>query len=208
MAATLPLRLVSCKNSIWGYFEMRKELYTFSGNNILLDDFVISLLVCKKGYRVAYEPEAYAMETASASLKEEQKRKVRISAGAFQAMHLLKDLLNIFKYPKLSFQYISHRVLRWTLCPLFLPIIFICNILLVIYQPSFFYSVTMVAQVLFYLMAFLGWLFSRVGTKVGVLYAPYYFVFINVSLYMGFARYIGGKQSVLWEKARRKEYSG
>lgn len=189
-------------------FSVRKELYTFSGNNILLDDFVISLLVCKKGYRVAYEPEAYAMETASASLKEEQKRKVRISAGAFQAMHLLKDLLNIFKYPKLSFQYISHRVLRWTLCPLFLPIIFICNILLVIYQPSFFYSVTMVAQVLFYLMAFLGWLFSRVGTKVGVLYAPYYFVFINVSLYMGFARYIGGKQSVLWEKARRKEYSG
>ncbi len=92
---------------------MRTGLYEPVDTGILLDDFMISMNICRKGNRVMYEPKAYAMETPSITIKEEQKRKIRISAGGFQSIYLLKDLLNIFKYGKLSFQYISHRVLRW-----------------------------------------------------------------------------------------------
>jgi cellulose synthase/poly-beta-1,6-N-acetylglucosamine synthase-like glycosyltransferase len=189
-------------------FSLRSKLYDFPGDNVLLDDFILSLKVCRKGYRVAYEPEAYASETPSLSMKEEQKRKIRISAGAFQSMLMMKDLLNIFKYPRLAFQYISHRVLRWTLCPAFLPIIFVCNAILFFADGSNLYTVFMAAQLLFYLMAIAGWILSLNRIKIGFLYAPYYFVFINLSLYLGFKRFLKGKQTVIWEKASRIEYSG
>src|SRR6478672_2524952 len=187
-------------------FSIRTSLYEYPGDHILLDDFIISLRVCMKGYRVAYEVDAFALETASSSIKEEQKRKIRISAGGFQSMFLLRELFNFFKYPTLSFQYISHRVLRWTLCPLFLPLILLCNIILVATGASTIYTVILVAQILFYGLAAAGWWLSLNNKKVSFLYAPYYFVFINVSLYIGFFRFLKGGQTVLWEKATRAKY--
>jgi cellulose synthase/poly-beta-1,6-N-acetylglucosamine synthase-like glycosyltransferase len=189
-------------------FSIKTDLYEYPGDHILLDDFLISLKVCQKGYRVAYEAGAYAMETGSASIKEEQKRKIRISAGGFQSLFILSDLLNIFKYPTLSFQYISHRVLRWTLCPLFLPIILITNVLLVMNEPSVFYQIVLAAQVSFYTLALAGWILYMKNIRISVLYAPYYFLFINYSLYLGFIRFLKGNQTVLWEKASRQQYKG
>lgn len=187
-------------------FSIRTDLYEYPGNNVLLDDFVISLKICKKGYRIAYEPGAYAMEAPSASMAEERKRKIRISAGAFQSIVILKDLLNPFKYPLLSFQYISHRVLRWTLCPVFLPAVLLINILLVIKGAPLVYTLLLAAQILFYVSSLLGWLFSKMNTRVSVLNSTYYFVFINISLYLGFIRFIRGNQTVLWDKANRENY--
>lgn len=189
-------------------FSVRTEFYEYPGSNVLLDDFIISLNVCRRGYRIAYEPDAFAMESASLSLKEERKRKVRISAGAFQSMKMMADLMNIFKYPLLSFQYISHRVLRWTLCPVFLPLILIANIILVFSNEGLFYTSVLVAQILFYFLAFLGLLTSSRKTRISFLYAPYYLLFINYSLYAGFFRFLKGKQTVLWEKASRAGYTG
>jgi cellulose synthase/poly-beta-1,6-N-acetylglucosamine synthase-like glycosyltransferase len=77
-------------------FSMRSELWEHTPEDIIIEDFVQSLKICMKGYLIRYEPKAFAMETSSLSIREEQKRKVRISAGAFQAMVLLKDLFNIF----------------------------------------------------------------------------------------------------------------
>ena len=188
-------------------FSIRTNLYEYVGRNILLDDFIISLKICKRGYRIAYEPDAYALEAPSDSLQEEQKRKIRISAGAFQSIVLLKDLLNIFRYPLLSFQYISHRLLRWTLCPIFLPLIFVANILIEITHPSTLFTLSLVAQGAFYFSSIVAWYYSKSNVKIKVLYVAYYFVFINLSLYLGFYRYIKGTQSVLWDKAIRKKAS-
>jgi cellulose synthase/poly-beta-1,6-N-acetylglucosamine synthase-like glycosyltransferase len=186
-------------------FSIRTELYEYPGDNVILDDFVISLRVCQRGYRVAYEPGAFAMESPSSSMAEEQKRKIRISAGGFQSMVMLKGLLNVFRHPVLSFQYISHRVLRWSLCPLFLPIVLLLNIFLVVRVGGLVYNSLLIAQILFYLAALAGYLLSLKGIKSKLLYVPYYFVFINVSLYRGFIRFIKGRQSVLWDKAARDQ---
>jgi len=137
-------------------------------------------------------------------MKEEQKRKTRISAGAFQSMIMLKDLLNVFRYPVLSFQYVSHRVLRWTLCPLLLPVILVANIALVLMAAGPLYTLLLVGQLAFYTAAITGWVFSNRNIKVKALYVPYYFFFLNVSLYFGFLRFRRGQQSVLWEKAARQ----
>ena len=81
---------------------------------------------------VVYKPGAVASKAPSISMYEEQKRKIRISAGGLQSVWMLKPLLNIFKYGKLSFQYISHRVLRWVVCPILLLPIFFINLLLAV----------------------------------------------------------------------------
>jgi poly-beta-1,6-N-acetyl-D-glucosamine synthase len=183
-------------------FSVRTELYEEPSENMIIEDFVTSVAIAAKGYRFVYEPEAYATESASASVEEEWKRKVRICAGAFQAMLHLKHLLNPMRYGMLSFQYISHRVLRWTLAPFFLPIIFLANIWLA-FEGSFFYQLTLAAQVVFYLIAFLG--YTKRNKKIGLkgFFIPYYFCVMNLSVFAGLARYLKGKQSVVWDKAQR-----
>lgn len=185
-------------------FSIRTKLYEPVDTNILLDDFMISMNICKKGYRVMYEPAAFAMEAPSASIKEEQKRKIRISAGGFQSMYLLRDLLNVFKYGKLSFQYISHRVLRWAVCPFLFPLIFISNIIICFFSFDILFYFLIILQLLFYFTAFIGWIFAQKNIKFTIFYIPYYFLFMNVALYAGLLRFLNNKQSVLWDKAARK----
>jgi cellulose synthase/poly-beta-1,6-N-acetylglucosamine synthase-like glycosyltransferase len=184
-------------------FSMKASLYQENADNIIIEDFVQSLQICQKGYVVRYEPNAYAMESASISMKEEQKRKIRIAAGAFQAMQKLKSLFNVVKYPILSFQYISHRILRWTLCPLCLIICYITNTLLVIDHKGRFYGVFFWLQTVFYAMALIGWIFAGRRVKMKVFFIPYYLLFMNLSVILGFYRYIRKRQTVMWEKAER-----
>jgi len=188
-------------------FSVRTELFENSGENIIIEDFVQSLKICIRGYVIRYEPDAFAIETSSATMKEEEKRKIRISAGAFQAMGILRDLFNIFKYPVLSFQFISHRILRWTLCPLCLIILLIADVMIVLTEGSLFYSLFLYAQLFFYLIAFIGWLFANRNIMIKALYLPYYFLFMNLSVFIGFYRFVTKKQSVIWEKAAREKMS-
>ena len=187
-------------------FSIRTELFPQLNDNIILDDFVISMKVCLQGYKIKYEPEAFATELPSASLAEEEKRKVRISAGAYQSIGYLISALNIFKYPLLSFQYISRRLLRWVFCPLMLVVLLVTNILIVTTnEPQIIYIVFLLAQVFFYAASFAGWLIIRSGKRAGILTIPFYFVFMNYCLVKGFIKNLKGKQTVLWEKSLRQE---
>lgn len=186
-------------------FSVRKDLIENVPEATIIEDFVQSLSICRKGFVVRYEPNAYASETASASIKEEMKRKVRICAGAFQAMVLLKDLFNVFKYPVVSFQFISHRILRWTLCPIALVLLFISNVLIVVFEGNLFYQIVLFLQLIFYGMAIAGWVFANKDIRVKPLYIPFYFLFMNVAVFIGFGRYIRKKQTVVWDKAARQK---
>lgn len=188
-------------------FAIRTELFEPVEKDTLLDDFMISLRVAMKGKTIQYDPEAYAIESASANVKEELKRKVRIAAGGIQSIVRLKPLLNIFKYGMLSFQYISHRVLRWTLAPLSLPLIFLINFVLALQYglADFFniYTLLFYAEVLFYLMALTGWYLENRKISIKILFVPYYFFMMNYAVFMGIKRYFKGQQSVNWERAKR-----
>lgn len=180
-------------------FSIRSALYTPLNEDIILDDFVQSLKLCEKGYVVRYEPDAFAGERASSTLAEEKERKIRISAGGFQAIRKLKGLLNIFRYGILSFQYISHRVLRWTLCPLSLVLALISSGYLYMYASDSIYKAAVVLQVIFYLLAVAG-LFLRWR----ILYLPFYFCFMNYCVFAGFLRFVQGRQPAAWQKAERR----
>lgn len=185
-------------------FSIKTSLYLPVPPDTILDDFTISLLIASQGYRIVYEPEAFAIENTSADIKEELKRKIRIAAGGMQSILRLKSLLNPLKHPVLSFQYISHRVLRWTITPFFLIIALLLNIIIVLYHHQLIYQVLLVAQLLLYVLALTGWLFERREIKIKLFFVPFYFCLMNYAVIMGIIRFFSQKQSVVWEKVKRK----
>lgn len=185
-------------------FSVRRSLYEDVPADTVLDDFMISMLIAAKGYRIIYEPEAYAVETASENVGEELKRKIRIAAGGMQSILRLKSLFNPFKYPLLSFQYISHRVLRWTITPVLLILIFVLGAILAFQPGQTFYAAMLCAQILFYLLALIGFIMEKRHIRIKMLFIPYYFCVMNYAVLMGIIRYFTKKQSAIWEKAQRK----
>ncbi len=199
--------LNSAVGAVGELFAIRTELFEDVETDTLLDDFMISLRIVQKGYNIAYTSNAYAEETASLNVGEEFKRKIRIAAGGIQSIFRLKSLLNPFRFGLYSWQYFSHKVLRWTLAPVSLFLILPVNLLIVWQQNGWFefqfYSVMLYIQLLCYLMAALGWYLENKKLHFKLLFVPYYFLFINYTSIRGIFRYFKGKQSVVWEKAKR-----
>lgn len=199
--------LNSTVGAVGELFAIRTNLFEEVENDTILDDFIISLRIAQKGYKIAYTPDAYAIETASINVKEELKRKVRIAAGGLQTIARLKSILNPFKYKLLSFQYISHKVFRWTIAPISLFCLFPVNLYLFVVENSqnnfSFYSAFFIIQLTMYFIAFIGWFIEGKRTKVKLLFIPYYFAAINYASVLGWLRFIKGKQTVNWEKSKR-----
>lgn len=185
-------------------FSVRTALYEHVPPTAIIDDFMISMLIAKKGYRIIYEPDAYAMEDASADVKEELKRKIRIAAGGLQSIIWLKSLFNPFPLPVLSFQYISHRVLRWTIVPFLMLLLIPLNVAIVHIYEGAVYQLLLAGQVAFYGMAMFGWLLEAQQIKVKIFFIPYYFCMMNYAVIRGIFRYLSGRQSAVWDKAKRK----
>ena len=169
----------------------------------LLDDFMMSMYVVQAGKRIAYTPDAFAREYGSANIFEESKRKRRIAAGGLQSIWWLRSMLNPFHQPLVTFQYVSHRVLRWSITPIAMVLLMLVNIALVAMGAGTFYTVVLILQILFYLMALAGWLFNRYGYKNKLLYTAYYFVFMNFNVFRGMSYLRTHGKSGAWEKAKR-----
>jgi hypothetical protein len=59
-------------------------------------------------------------------------------------------------------------------------------------------------QLLFYSTALLGAIFQNQKLKIRWIFAPYYLVVMNLSVILGFIRFLKKGQSVNWERAKRK----
>lgn len=202
----LDSRLYSAVGAAGELFAIRRELFEDMRTDTLLDDFILSLRIAMQGYTIAYCAKAYATESGSADMQEEEKRKVRIAAGGLQSIWRLRPLLNPFRYGLLNFQYVSHRVLRWSVTPILLFLLLPLNVALLFTTPHpQLYAIILALQTLFYLMGLWGYYLSRKHIKNKILFIPYYFLFMNVNVIRGF-RYLSkrkGNNSGAWEKARR-----
>lgn len=202
----LDSRLYSAVGAAGELFAVRRELFEEMKADTLLDDFILSLRIAMRGYTIAYCAAAYATESGSADMQEEEKRKVRIAAGGLQSIWRLRPLLNPFRYGLLNFQYVSHRVLRWSITPILLFLLLPLNVVLLFTTVHpLFYAAILGLQILFYLMGIWGYILSRRHIKNKILFIPYYFLFMNINVLRGF-RYLNkrkGNKSGTWEKARR-----
>ena len=101
-------RLYSAVGAAGELFAIRTSLFEKMPEDTLLDDFILSMRIAQKGYKIAYCKSAYALEKGSADIQNEEKRKIRIAAGGLQSIKRLGNLLipNLptarFTFPPLS----------------------------------------------------------------------------------------------------------
>jgi len=200
----LDSRLYSAAGAAGELFAIRKELFEPIEKEILLDDFIMSMRIAAKGFRIKYCKDAYAIESGSLNTTEEKKRKVRIAAGGLQSIFILSSVLSIRKHPLFFFQYISHRVLRWSITPVILFMLFPLNLWIVLIQPSTIYIVLLILQILFYLTGFIGKKLEERKIRFKILFIPYYFLFMNLNIIQGFFYLYKKKGDGTWEKSKRK----
>lgn len=184
-------------------FAIRKNLYKSIPEHIITDDFFLSVSVNLQFKKVAYAKKAISVEYESITISDEWKRKVRISAGGIQSLFVLSEALNIFKHPKLAFQFFCHRVSRWLFCSPALIVLFVMNLFLIATTEFLFYEFFFLLQVVFYVFATGGWLLTLQKKYFKLFGIPFYIVFMHAAMLAGMVRFLTGKQSVLWEKAQR-----
>lgn len=179
-------------------YAIRKKLFSPPSNNIVLDDFVISMNVARHGYRLVYDPEALAFEKATPQMSQEFKRKIRIVAGGFQALAQGEGLPRLDQ-GRLWFAYVSHKLLRW-LTPFALMSCFTSTVVLAVRHPL--YGSLAAAQAAFYLIALAG-AYSQRLLASSVFNVAHYFCMIQLAAFLGFWKGVFRLQSVTWEKAAR-----
>ena len=180
-----------------GMYAIRRDLFVPPSSNIILDDFVISMNIALKGYRLIYEEEAIGDEESSISSKTEFLRKSRVIAGAIQSI-MQKEGCPSIKQKKLFFCYFSHKFLRW-MTPIFLVGLFIANFRLSFLSGETIYGFSLAFQGLFYLLALCG-IFLTKKIKLQIISKPFYFCLVNGAALYGIYKGMFNKQPVKWQK--------
>ncbi len=180
-------------------FALRRTLWAPCPSDALVEDFVMPMKVLEQGFRVRFEPDAIAEETAAEKIHDEFERRRRIGAGALQSFFLLLPMLNPFKgFPAIAF--FSHKVLRWA-TPLLMITGLVSHTLLS--RDGGFYLLTLLAHLCFYALAGVGYLVGQKNRVYRILSLPYYFVSMNSALLWGYIRFLRGTQKVTWNRVNR-----
>jgi energy-coupling factor transporter transmembrane protein EcfT len=111
--------------------------------------------------------------------------------------------MNPLRYPVVAFQFVSHRVLRWTITPFCMVALLLLNAIIVWKGGDTLYQVLLIMQLLFYIAAFMGWYQASRGKKSKLFNIPYYFVFMNLHVFRGISYLRTHQHSGTWEKAKR-----
>jgi cellulose synthase/poly-beta-1,6-N-acetylglucosamine synthase-like glycosyltransferase len=184
------------------FYALRRHLFEPIPVDTLLDDVLIPMQVVRQGYRVLLEPLARAYDDLALATQTEHRRKVRTLAGNYQLFFRHAWLLNPVAN-RLWWQTVSHKLCR-LLCPVALALVFAMNLLLL---DRFFYQVLLLAQFLFYLLAFLAHASSRLARCGPVFSVPHAFCLLNWCAVVGGYRFLRGSQRVTWAKAPPEESS-
>ncbi|QKG80571.1 glycosyltransferase family 2 protein [Tenuifilum thalassicum] len=187
-------------------YAIRTELFKTIDSDTILDDFAVSSKIIEQGYQIKYEPNAIAQESGSLTIEDERKRKIRIAAGSFQLLSRHLSSLISKQNIDVSFKFISHKLLRWIAVPPFLILLPVLNAFIIAMQNELnaIYIFSMFLFGIFYLWVLVGFILRNKKSVPPIIILPYYGFMMNISMFEGFIRYLGGKQNYLWEKANRK----
>jgi cellulose synthase/poly-beta-1,6-N-acetylglucosamine synthase-like glycosyltransferase len=168
-----------------------------------ISDFTEPLSVVRRGERVAYAPDAVAWEETESSAADELQRRVRIITRSWNSIVRFQDLLNPFSTTRFAYQLWSHKVLRW-LSPMFLFGILTANAGLVFVTSFLGFQLTLAGQLLFYILATVGWVTDRTETEdFTVTHIPFYFLQANYGMLLGFLNFIQGTNIITWDTSER-----
>jgi len=194
-------RLETRVNSLVGlsgsFFAARKSVCQDFSNE-MQSDFRTLLNCIKMGLRGVSDPKAVGFYLDVSDSSREFDRKVRTVLRGLTVFFSNIELLNIFKYGFFSYQYFCHKLLRW-IVPLFLIVAFMTNVYLA--TKSQMYLILCLVQLFFYGIAIWGWKSRR--TTMNLIKIPYYFLTVNVSIFVAWWKFLGGQRVVMWTPSER-----
>ncbi len=185
-----------------GLYAVRKNILPVIGDDVIHVDFYIATSVLQAGYDVVMDETAPVYEKPNDSIDDSFNRHVRDGAGYYQALAVFWRMLLPRKG---SFVYWSHRVLKW-LVPFNMIIAFAISAILML--TSKMMTLLFVLQALAYLLMILYYVFVAKqnrkprGTVGKLTSLAFYFVSINLALFLGWLKYISGRQTAVWETQR------
>lgn len=182
-----------------GCYMIRKEVYHEVPAGSLVDDFYISMKVLQQGFKCVNDLDAICYEDVPNEVKEEFRRKARISAGNFQNLARFRSFV-LHPFTSVGFCFISHKFLRW-ITPVFLFFSFISAVLLIPYHPIFI--VLAAGELFLFLMPLWDQMLHQLGIHLKVVRFISYFVSMNIALVKGYIHYRSGVASGVWEPTKR-----
>lgn len=164
-------------------------------NPIQCHDSAMPPFYAVQGKRAIANHDAIAYEKAGEIIEDEFGRKVRMNRIILK--HILPDIriLNIFKYRWFSYFYFGHRTCRYLLWISHL-VVLLTNAFII--SESWFYMMTFIGQLFFYLLALIG---AYTKTKNKYLTLIYYYCVTIIAQWVGVYNILTGKAKPFWEKA-------
>lgn len=173
-------------------YAVRRQLLVPIPEGTILDDVFLPMQVARQGFRVTFDPDVRAWDTADLGAGREFARKVRTLSGNYQLLQLAPWLLSSSN--PLRFEFISHKLMR-----LFVPItlcsLFISDLLI----PQPFYRVVLLLQIVFYMLSGIALTKLANGPLARVADAACTFVVLNSAATVAFVNFVIGRR-VRWER--------
>lgn len=182
-----------------GCYAIRKNLFEKVPAGFLVDDFYISMKIIEKGYKCINDLEAVCYEDVSNDIRQEYKRKSRISAGNFQNLKAFGKYL-LKPFTPAGFCFISHKFLRW-ITPFLIILSLLSLIVLSFYNKIYFYL--LIGEVVLLCSPIIDKLAVKLNFHIRLLRFISYFVYMNLALLKGFFRFMSGIKSGVWTPTRR-----
>ena len=193
-------KALGCSMGAYGAcFAMRKKLYKPVPPTFSVEDFYQTLQVLKSHYRSIMELNAICYENVPNNLKEEYRRKVRISAGNFQNLRYFKNVL--FQFTSVAFCFFSHKIIRWA-GPFLLIATFISSGFLATH--STLYLFIFIIQSFSLILPIIDFFLHKIHIHIIILRFVTHFYSMNLALLTGFIKHTKGINTNVWEPTTRK----
>jgi cellulose synthase/poly-beta-1,6-N-acetylglucosamine synthase-like glycosyltransferase len=193
LISRLESRLRSVLVANGSIFAIRRDLFRELYPDVA-NDFQIPTDVSSQGRGVVYEPRALAEEHTTVYWQEEFDRKVRIVLRGLTGFALMRHRIRGLR----RWQFWSHKLLRW-MVGFFLFLALGANVVLA--GGSFFFTITLAAQIVFYFAALNGWMAKGARRPRRAFYIPFYFTMVNASAAVAIIKFLVGQRQRVWDKA-------
>ena len=184
-----------------GCYLLRSDFFEPIPPTALVDDFYLAMRAFERGGGAINDPSALSYEAVGDSMREEFRRKARISTGNVQNLLRFRRLWWPPTLP-LGFAFFSHKILRW-LGPLWLLGLLLGGAVLGVRHPAPGGWVAALLAVLFVGLPLADWALQWLGIRLQPLRAWRYFLLMNVALGVGWWRYATGEQRGIWTPPAR-----
>ena len=183
-----------------GCYALRSDFFIQVPDNFLVDDFFITMQAFRRGGLAINEPQAICYESVGHEIKEEFRRKARISAGNLQNMFAFTDLW-LPPWGSPNFAFFSHKILRW-LGPIWLILLLISAGLL--RDNQMYEWLFVMLSGVFFLIPLVDEGLMRLRIHWSLLRNVRYFLMMNLALLAGYFHYVKGIKSNVWQPPKRQ----